>query len=34
MITSIVAENITDYISRHIKRHITQENNKQEFQQG
>ena len=30
MITSIIAENITEYI----RRHITQENNKQGFQQG
>ena len=30
MITSIIAENITEYI----RRHITQENSKQEFQQG
>ena len=34
MITSIIAENITEYISRHNRRHITQENSKQEFQQG
>ena len=30
MITSIIAENNTEYI----RRHITQENNKQGFQQG
>ena len=30
MITSIVAENITEYI----RRHITQENSIKEFQQG
>ena len=30
MITSILAENITKYM----RRHITQENNKQGFQQG
>ena len=30
MITSIIAENITEYI----RRHITQENNTQRFQQG
>ena len=30
MITSIIAENITEYI----RRHITQENSIQEFQQG
>ena len=30
MITSIIAANITEYI----RRHITQENNKQGFQQG
>ena len=30
MITLIVAENITEYI----RRHITRENNKQGFQQG
>ena len=34
MITSIIAENITEYFSSHIRRHITQENSKQEFQQG
>ena len=34
MITSIIAENITGYIRRHIRRHITQENSIQEFQQG
>ena len=31
MITSIIAENITGYIRRHIRRHITQENSIQEF---
>ena len=30
MITSIIAESITEYI----RRHITQENNKQGFRQG
>ena len=30
MITSLIAENISEYI----RRHITQENNKQGFQQG
>ena len=30
MITSMIAENITEYI----RKHITQENNKQRFQQG
>ena len=34
MITSIIAENITEYIRRHIRRYITQENSTQEFQQG
>ena len=34
MITSIIAENITEYTRRHIRRHITQENSIQEFQQG
>ena len=34
MITSIIAENITEYIRSHIRRHITQENSIQEFQQG
>ena len=34
MITSIIAENITEYIRRQIRRHITQENSTQEFQQG
>ena len=34
MITSIIAENITEYISRHIRRRITQETSTQEFQQG
>ena len=34
MITSIIAKNITEYIGRHIRRHITQENGIQGFQQG
>ena len=34
MITSIIAENFTESIRRHIRRHITQENSIQEFQQG
>ena len=29
-----MAENITEYIRRHIRMHITQENSIQEFQQG